>query len=160
MKEIVLQNFFEGHAAVEELVADVVRAFDRHVNSSGTVFSRLNSVPMNHEFAVASTDIMKLIDAVQTEKLTLEALDAICFCLEASDHFHWDTDTVDGERVANSLFWLGTPEVNYPLTASALGKVRRYLQTGEETFTDVDLRAPGDRPYLVGGNEMHRDPGV
>lgn len=160
VKEIVLQHFFEGHAAVEELATDTVGAFDRHTDSAGTVFSRLNAVPMNHEFPVTSQHIIKLIDAVQAEFLTLDALDAICFCLEASDHFTWDTDTVDGERVANSLFWLGTPEVNYPLTASVLTKVRHYLETGEGTFTRDDLGKPRPRPRLLSVNELHRDPDV
>ena len=157
MKEIVLQHFFEGHATVEELAADTVHAFDRRTDSGGTVFSQLHALPMNHEFAVRSEHVLRLVDAVLAEQLSLDALDAICFCLEASDSFTWDTDTADGERMAEALFWLGTPEVNYPLTRSVLDKVRHYLLTGEETFTRDDLRPPGKRPHLLSVNRMDRD---
>jgi hypothetical protein len=157
VKEIVLQHFFEGHATAEELAADTVGAFDRQTDSAGTVFSQLRAIPMAHEFPVTSQHIIKLVDTVLAEQLTLDALDSICFCLEASDSFTWDTDSPDGERVAESLFWLGSPEVNYPLTDSVLKKVRHYLKTGEETFTRADLRAPGKRPHLLSVNRMHRD---
>src|SRR5437667_1064147 len=63
VKEIVLQHFFEGHATSEELAADAIGAFDRQTDSGGTVFSRLNAVPMNHEFPVTAQHIIKLIDA-------------------------------------------------------------------------------------------------
>ncbi len=157
MKEIVLRHFFEGHATVEELAADVAGAFDRRAVSAGTVFSELHSVPMGGEFAIATHHVLKLVDAALAERLSLEALDAICFCLEASGSFAWDADTSDGARVANALFWLGTPEVNYTLTSAALGKVRHYILTGANTFTPVDLRLPGDRPHLLSVRRLDRD---
>ena len=160
MKEIVIQHFFEEHATVEELAADAVGAFDRRSDSAGTVFSELRATPMNPHFLVETSHIIRLVDAVQAGKLDLDALDAICFCLEASDHFTWDTDTPDGERVANGLFWLGSPEVNYPLTPSVIGKIRHYLVTGEETFTRNDLRPAGERPRLLTVNRMDRDADV
>ena len=157
MKEIVLQHFFEGHASAEDLAADAAGAFERHVDSAGTVFSRLNAIPMNHEFAVSAEHIVKLVDAVLGAGLSLDALDAICFCLEASDSFTWDTDTADGERVAESLFWLGTPEINYALTPSVLTKIRHYLVSGENTLTQADVGERGKRPRLLTVNQMHRD---
>ena len=135
MRETVLEQFFEGHIAAEALASDVAGAFDRHVDSAGNVFSRLNAVRMAHEYPVTTQHIIMLVDAVVAGSLTLEALDAICFALEASDHFKWNVDNVDGERVAKNLFWLGTPEINYPLTDAVLAKVRHYLKTRQETFT-------------------------
>lgn len=146
MKEIIVQHFFEGHATVEELAADVASAFDRQVDSAGTVFSRLNSVDMNHEFAVSTANIVKLVDAVLAGGLSLDELDTICFALEASDSFSWDSDTLDGERVAVSLFWLGTPEINYALTPAVLNKIRRYLVSGENTLGPEDVGEHGERP--------------
>ena len=160
MKEIVVQHFFEGHATVQELAADVAGAFDRRTDSAGAVFSQLRSTPMNHEFPVQSSHIFELVDAVRAGDLDLDALDAICFCLEASDHFTWDTDTTDGERIANALFWLGTPEINYPLTSAVINKIRHYLITGEETFTRDDLRPAAERPHLPTVNRMDRETDV
>ena len=156
MKEIVIRHFFEGHATAEELAADAVGAFDRHTDSAGAVFSRLHALPMTQDFPVTSQHLVQLVDAVTQGTLDLEALDAICFCLEASDHFTWDTDTLDGERVAEALFLLGTPEINYPLSPAILGKIRHYLLTGEETFTRQDLRSDGERPPLLSVNRIDR----
>lgn len=157
MKEIVIQHFFEGHATAEELEADAKGAFDRRTDSAGTVFSQLRAVTMNHDFPVTSRHIVKLVEAVQAQEVSLDALDAICFCIEASDHFTWDSDTTDGDRVAHSLFLLGTPEVNYPLTQSVLAKIHHYLLTGEERFTRDDLGARGERPRLLTVNEWNPD---
>jgi hypothetical protein len=157
VKEIVIQYFFEGHATVDELATDAADAFARHTDSAGTVFSQLRALPMNHDFAVTGQHIVKLVEAVQRADLSLDALDAIAFCLEASDHFTWDTDTSDGDRVARSLFLLGTPEVNYPLTERVLAKIHHYLVTGEETFTNDDLRPPRDHSGLLTVNEWNRD---
>ncbi|MDB4908366.1 MAG: hypothetical protein JWO05_3150 [Gemmatimonadetes bacterium] len=99
---------------------------------------------MNHEFTVDPGHLIKLVDAVQAGALDLDALDTICFCLEASGNFTWDADTPDGERVANGLFWLGSPEVNYALTESVMAKIRDYLVTGRESFTDDDPRSPAE----------------
>ena len=158
MKEVVLRHFFEGHASAQELATDVAGAFDRRTDSAGTVFSQLHSLPMAHEFPVEPRHIVRLIDAVQAGVLDLDGLDAICFCLEASDHFIWDTETTEGDRVAGALFWLGTPEVNYPLTAAVIAKTRHYLLTGENTFTREDLRPTSDRPHLLTVNRTDRGP--
>ena len=157
MKEIVLQHFFEGHATVEELSADVTGAFTRHVDSAGTVFSQLNCIDMSHEFAVLPTHIAKLVDAVLAGDLSLDGLDAICFALEASDSFSWDTDTPDGERVAESLFWLGTPEINYALSPVVLNKIRLYLLTGENTLGPEDVGERGTGPHLLTVNRKQVD---
>jgi hypothetical protein len=160
MRETVLRQFFEGRATVGELTGDVAGAFDRRTDSAGTVFSQLQSTPMAADFRVESRHILKLVDALQAGELDLDGLDAICFCVEASDHFTWDTDTTDGERVAKALFWLGTPEINYPLTPSIVSKIQHYLLTGEETFTDADLRRADNRPNLLSVNRMDRGPDV
>jgi hypothetical protein len=160
VREIVVQRFFEGEATAQELAADAAHAFDRHTDSAGTVFSQLKAEPSDRDSPVAARDIIKLVEATENGEISLDALDAICFCIEASDHFTWDTDTPDGERVSRSLFWLGTPEVNYPLTESVLAKVKHYLRTGEETFTREDLRPHGERASLLSVNRLDRGPDV
>jgi hypothetical protein len=140
MNEIVLRRYFEGLASVEELAADTEMAFGRDTGSAGVVFSQLRVVTMDDDFEVTSAHVHSLVDAVRGGHLSLPALDAICFCLEASDAFHWDSQTTDGHRVADALFWLGTPEINYPLTPSVLEKIAHYLTTGERLLSAADTR--------------------
>jgi hypothetical protein len=149
VKEIVLRNFFEGHMSAEELATEAAGAFDRHTDGNRTVFSQLTATRMDREFEVTPAHIVQLVDSVLARRLTFEALDAIAFCLEASDAFVWDYETPEGARVGDSLFWLGTPEANYSLTEVVLQKVRHYLLTGEKTFTREDLRPPSRRPDLI-----------
>jgi hypothetical protein len=156
VKERVLQQFFEGQASVEDLAVDTVDAFTRRTDSAGTIHSRLHSEPSERELTVTAADVIKLVDAVLERALSLDALDAICFCLEASDSFAWDGDTIDGARVSNALFWLGTPEINYPLSPQVLFKIRHYLLTGERTFSNEDVRINSPRPKLLSVNQSKR----
>ena len=156
MREIVLRHFFDGRATAADLARDVSGSVDRSEPPGGPAVSRVRIRDMPGEFPVEPRHVLQLLDAVDAGALDLDALDAICFCLEASDAFIRDADTREGERVARGLFLLGSPEVNYPLTPRVLAKVRHLLSTGEDTFDRTDLRPPGPRPRLLSVN--HKDP--
>lgn len=160
MRESVIRQFFEGHATAADLATDAEGAFERRVDGAGTVFSRLHATPMEGKLEVTPAHVIGLIDAVLDGTIDLDALDAIAFCLEASDTFSWDVDTEAGDRVSRALFLLGSPEVNFPLTPILLGKVRHLLLTGEETFDVSDHRPRGQRPQLLSERSWQRDPGV
>ena len=140
MKEIVVRDFFEGHATAREVANDLagtrVAEEPPGFHSSGNY----RVEPMASTFELAPEHVVRLVDAVTTGDLSADALDTLVFCLEAQpDRWLWDTDTPGGERVANALFWLGSPEINYPLTATVLAKIRHYLLTGENTLSDADV---------------------
>ena len=140
MNEATIRDFFEGITAATELDRAWAGAFVEEPSSDGTVVRRLRTVQLPQSYVVTPDHIAALVDAAKAATLSLRALDAICFSLEASDQFEWDTDTAEGERVAHALFWLGSPEVNYPLSTTVLEKIRRYVLTGQDTFTSDDLR--------------------
>lgn len=48
---------------------------------------------MSENFLVIPDHLVKLCDDVLSEKLSAESLQAIGFCLVASDHFEWGGDT-------------------------------------------------------------------
>jgi hypothetical protein len=142
LEEATVQAFFDGTVGV----GTVARAIDGtiEVSSQGDV-RRHHIKRMDGAYEVTPEDVMRLIDAMLANQLSPTDIDAIVFCLEASDHFMWDTDTPAGERIADALFWLGTPEINYPLTEAVLSKIRLYLLTGENTLEDEGPRArPND----------------
>ena len=96
---------------------------------------------MSGEAHVRPEHLLRLVDALADGSLTAEQVGIACFLMEAtSERFVWDVDTPDGARVADAVFWLGTPEVNYPLTGLVLSKIRRYLVTGENTLTTADAK--------------------
>ena len=140
MKEIVVRDFFDGlataRAVANELAVTRLAGEPRGFHSSGNY----RVEPMATTFALASEHVVRLVDAVTSGDLSADALDTLVFCLEAQpDRWLWDTDTPAGVRVANTLLWLGSPEINYPLSASVLAKIRHYLLTGENTLSDAGL---------------------
>ena len=144
MNEASIRDFFEGRLTPAQLDSAWASAFTVEPRSDGSIVRRLGSVkPLASPFQLLPDHVASLIDATMNGSLSLNALDAVCFAIEASDTFEWDTDTHDGDRVARGLFLLSSPEVNYPLTSSVLAKIRRYVLTGEETFTREDLKVRG-----------------
>jgi len=157
VNESTIRDFFENSLSPAELDRAWANAFIEELRSDGTVVRRLRTTDLPEAYAVVPSDVVALIDAVRSGALSLKALDAICFALEASDKFEWDTDTPAGEHVARSLFWLGSPEVNYPLTPVVLTKIRRYVLTGEDTFTRDDLRSKPTSARTINIREPKRD---
>jgi len=139
MNEETIRAFFEGMLTARELNQTWAQAFAEEPRSDGTVVRRLRTEPLAESYPVTVMKVGSLIDAVLDGSLGLSALDAICFAMEASDKFEWNIDTDEGERVGRSLFWLGSPEVNYPLTPTVLSKIRNYVLTGADTLTRDDL---------------------
>jgi hypothetical protein len=135
LEESSVQASFEG--AID--APAMARAIDGTVEVSAQGDVRRHHIRgMEGEFQVSPEHLVHIVDAALAKELSGTDVDAIVFCLEASDHFTWDTDTPLGERIADSLFWLGTPEINYPLTETVLSKIRHYLVTGENTLEDED----------------------
>lgn len=162
MKEQVLRDYFAGQATVQELAGDVRHAVLRATNAAGTEYTKVRITNMAEEFAVTAEHLLRVLAAVEEGDLDLEALGAISFCLVASDKFTWNADEPDsdGARVAEALFLLDAPEINYPLTPVVLAKISQYLLTGEHTLSNDDLRTPGPRPHLLSRTEKMFDPGV
>jgi hypothetical protein len=138
MKEIVLRYFFEGHATADELALDLVGTRDGSEPPGFRSSANYAVLPMAAEFTVQPPHLLRLVDAALAGQLTPDDLGTICFVLEFSDRFGWDGDTPDGERVSDAVFWLGMPEVNYPLTPAVLAKIRHYVVTGVDTLTPAD----------------------
>jgi hypothetical protein len=140
VKEVVLRHFFEGHASAAELARDLegTRLAEEPPGFRSSANYRIE--PMARTFEVRPEHVVRLVDAVLGGELSVSALGTLVFCMEAApERWRWDTDTPEGERIAGALFWLGTPEVNYPLTAAVLSKIRLYLLTGENTLSEADL---------------------
>ena len=140
LKEIVLRQYFEGHATASELDMAGSASVERRSGPDDVPIIDHHVEEMAVEFHVRPEHIVKLVDDVLARRIGLPALDAICFCLEATTNFSWNADSEEGSRVADAVFWLGTPEVNYPLNDDVLRKVRRYLESGENTLTAADTR--------------------
>jgi len=99
MREKVLRDFFEGSVSGEELSAELGDAL-RY--SGGRTF--LNAEPMEPEFPVHISHLIRVCDAFVAGELSPENIEAIGFCLIGSDSFEYDTDTAEGELIGETCY--------------------------------------------------------
>jgi hypothetical protein len=136
MHATVLRDFFLGLVTDEQLAADLTGTSERVESNS----YRYHMTDLKEDFPVESAYLVRLCDAVLAGTLPAEALADVAFGMIASDHFLWDTDSPDGDRVGNTLFDWSSPEMNFPLNPQTVAKYRHRLLTGEDTFTREDGR--------------------
>src|SRR5947207_1901889 len=82
----VLRDYFAGEASVASLRADLVGAVV--ITDPQTRSHRM--VDMSADFELRRAHLVRLCDDVLARQLEPDDLQAIGFCLVASDHFTWD----------------------------------------------------------------------
>lgn len=125
MKEATLKNFFEGKVDDDVLLSDLTGA----ASTSGDV-THFRIEDMDSEFTVTPTHLVKVCDSAIVGKLRPEHLKSIGFCLQASDTFEWNADTEEGRRVADIVFFLSSPEINYELNKTNISLFKELLIHG------------------------------
>lgn len=130
MKETVLRDFFILAASAENLAIDLKGAFLRR---GIEIVHPIEG--MSQHFVVKSSHLIRLCDAVLDGDLDSQVLEAVGFCLIASDYFQWDGDDADGSRVAEVVGDWSSPEINCPLNWENVEKWRSFLRTGASPFS-------------------------
>ena len=128
MTEQILKDYFNGKTSAEKIGKDLPGTV------SGTRESAhhdITDVGSDSGFVVTTKHLLKLCNDVLSHKITLEGLSVIAFTLEASDHFTWDTNTIDGKIVGSAIpNW--TPSIkNEPVTMEYVRYCVYFLETGE-----------------------------
>ncbi len=142
MNERLFCEFLSGITEASAIAADLNGTKVTPDHWSHRTSANYRGLPISREFTVRPEHVIRLVDALSAGSLTSDQVTTALFCVEAApDRFVWDTDTTEGDRVASAVFWLGTPEINYPLTPANLAKIRHYLETGENTLTTADTKA-------------------
>ena len=129
MHEETLRDFLIGTATAHQLVDDLEGSLVQrgHVTEHPIV-------NMPDDFHVAAHHLLRLCDAVLAGQIDPAHLQAIGFCLQASDSFFWDSDEPAGDRVSEVTADWSAPQINHALTPDNVRKWRRYLETGEYTL--------------------------
>ena len=146
MKEATLRDFFLGKVDAVVLGADVADA----MVATGPRRRRHLIEDMAEGFAVNPGHLVRVCDAVLSGALEAPSLEPIGFCLTVSDTFSWDTDTPEGQRVAEVVHDWSAPEINWPLNVANVGRWREYLQgTGSSLGGPaIEQRDAEDKPWL------------
>ena len=132
MHEEILRKFFNGETDSTELANDLFGAL---VQASPQITNH-PIADMDTNFTVKSEHLIKVCEGVRGGSINPESLEAIGFCLVASDNFEWDVDTPEGSLVAETLFDWSEPRINYALTLENVEKFRIRLVTGKDTFKE------------------------
>jgi hypothetical protein len=130
MHESVLRDYFTGETDAAALRADLSGA----VVATGPRSSSQHIVDMTADFELRPEHLVRLCDAVLSGELEPDDLEAIGFCLVASDHFIWDGDLPPGDVVAETVHDWSAPEINHKLTPDTVRKFRERLLTGKDLF--------------------------
>jgi hypothetical protein len=146
MHEDVLKSFFLGRLQVAVLSSDL----DGSIVASGPDEASVVIHDEVGEFTVTAQHLLRVCDAVIAGRLEPWKLEAIGFCIVASDFFTFDRSTPDGERVAEVIHKWAAPQVNYPLTLNNAAKFRELLLTGDDPFTAADCAERADVEWNVG----------
>ena len=132
MKETTLKEYFDKTVSAEALNQDVNGSQIK--TGFDTLKLDIGVIQSEEEFKITTEHLCQLLEDTISNKISTKNLATIAFALEGSDYFHWDNETIDGEKVARVLFEWDNEEINYPINKENLNLWRTYLQTGEHNL--------------------------
>jgi hypothetical protein len=136
MREEVLRRYFLGRASAAELADDLSGS---SVERRDVTYHPIED--MDDDFEVRPEHLARLCDAVLGGELEAGRLEAVGFCIVASDHFCYDAETPEADLVGEVAALWATPRANYPLTTENVRKFREWLVTGSRPFGAGDASA-------------------
>jgi len=147
MREEILRDFLLGRVDSETFSEDLDNSIAMvGPNEAGVSIARLG----DGAFHVTAEQLVRVCDAVSSGVVEPWKLEAVGFCLVASDYFQFEAADPDGGLVAKVIHRWAAPQVHYPLTVKTVAKARHLLVTGEDTFSAEDLRETPDKAWNVG----------
>ena len=129
MHEEILRRFFEGELDAAVLAEDLV---DSMLTSANITKHPIEE--MSKSFQVRPEHLTLLCDAVLGGEIDAKHLQAIGFCVIASDTFEYNPDTSEGDLVDDIVSAWSAPEINYLLTKENVKKFREWLISGSDPF--------------------------
>ena len=122
MQEKVLRHYFSGELTVQDLKTDLDGAVVEH-----PLFEEHPIDDMEGYFEVQVAHLASLCDEVLQGNLAPDDLEPIGVALAASTHFVWNEHTVEGKRIALTVFDWASPEDSEPLSRESVARHRARL---------------------------------
>jgi hypothetical protein len=155
MCEHILRDFFLGRLDATALSRDLEGTMVRRGPEEAGI--RIVDLPGGLH-PLTAEQLVRVCDAVERGLLEPWKLEAIGFCLLASEHFTWQPSTGEGSRVSQVVGLWAAPRTRYPLTARTVAKARHLLLTGEDTFVPADREEVPDRGWNVSRTSKVSEP--
>lgn len=128
MTENVLKEYFEGMATVDQLALDLKDSQKKTGYDVTTVYvDRIE----NGNFEIKKEHLIRLFDDFIEGRLSPLDMTTVSFALIASDFFCWDSDTDEGEIIADVIFQLDDLELGYDTSLNSILLWKEYLLTGK-----------------------------
>ena len=137
MTEKKLREYFENLVTVEQLSIDLK---DSQKKTSHDVTTVYVDTLTSGEFEIKKEHLIKLCDDTISGQLFPVDLNTISFALISSDYFYWDTETGDGEVIAETIFDWDNPDIGFDLTIKNIELWKEYLLTGIYKLDKDDLK--------------------
>jgi hypothetical protein len=137
MTEKKLLEYFENKITAEQLSVDLKDSQKETGIDTTSIY--IDSLKEG-DFQIKKEHLIQLFDDAISQKLTPADLTTIAFTLFASDHFNWDTNTEDGDIIADVIFALDNPEIGHDLSAKNIQLWKQYLKTGEYKLDNTELK--------------------
>jgi hypothetical protein len=128
MTEDTLKQYFDGLTSITKLYMDVDGSETKVTYDT----TEVNVIQLNNlgNYIVTTSHLLKLCNAAIEGSLKFEHLTTIAFALEFSEYFIWDSNTINGDIVANVINDWCNPEINFSITIENLNHWKTYLETG------------------------------
>lgn len=132
MRERLLKDYFLNKTTVDLLAIDLI---DSQIKTGfDTTSVKIEQIGDSGEFEISIDYLVRLCDAAINGKLTMTDLNTIAFALITSEHFTWDSDSSNGERIETVLYDWDNPEIGFDLTVDNVKLWKDYLLTGIYKF--------------------------
>ncbi len=137
MTEHKLKEYFEGKLNAEQLSHDLKGSQKK---TGYDVTSVYIDCLKEGKFEIKKEHLLKLSDDTIAGKLEPTDLNTIGFALMASEFFHWDDETREGEKMLDVISEWASPEIGFDLTIKNFTLWRHYLLTGEYRLDKNELK--------------------
>lgn len=137
MIESKLKAYFENLLPVKQLSIDLK---DSQRKTSYDVTTVYVDTLASGEFEIKKEHLIKLCNHTLSGQLLPIDLNTISFALISSDYFYWDTQTGDGEIIAETIFDWDNPDIGFDLTLKNLELWKEYLLTGNYKLDKDELK--------------------
>jgi hypothetical protein len=137
MKETDLRSFFEGSLSANDLALALDKArLDEPINGAPLLVEQIE--PTEEPFEVTAVHLNLILKAALAREIKEMDLVNLAFILLYSEHYTWNGETEDGERVSTTVFDWDASDENFALSRNNLKKWQTYLHTGEYKFTNEE----------------------
>ncbi len=138
LKESDLKNYFEGKTCAQELIDKIQsKEIERNIPEAPC----LPNTPKSEKFIcddgfhdllgigfrLTKDHLLRLCNDFLLDKISAWNLEDVAFILYACDGIAWGNNEEERKLIAETIFHLSSPDINYPLTKDYIKKVKESL---------------------------------